>query len=108
MRFIISQQGVEANLEKVKAILEWPELQSFFEVRSFHDLATFYRRFINNFSTIMAPVTEFLKAEVFKWTPSVARAFNTIKKMVATLVLKLPDFNKIFEVSYDASHVGIA
>lgn len=80
MRFIISQQGVEANLEKVKTILEWPELQSFFEVRSFHDLATFYRRFINNFSTIMAPVTEFLKAEVFKWTPSVARAFNTIKK----------------------------
>jgi hypothetical protein len=30
------------------------------------------------------------------------------KKMVATLVLKFPDFNKIFEVSYDASHVGIA
>ena len=56
----------------------------------------------------MAPITECLKAKSFKWTPAAARAFNDIKqKMAKTHVLQLPDFSQLFEVSCDASHVGI-
>ena len=44
--------------EKVKAIKKWPILKSIIGVRSFHDLVSFYRRFIKDFSTLIAPLTK--------------------------------------------------
>ncbi|XP_010275023.1 PREDICTED: uncharacterized protein LOC104610208 [Nelumbo nucifera] len=59
--FIVSKDGVKVDEEKVKAIREWPTPSTVTDVRRFHGLATFYKRFIKNFSSIMAPITECLK-----------------------------------------------
>ena len=39
--FLISVEGLKMDLEKVKAILEWPTPRSATEVRYFHGLASF-------------------------------------------------------------------
>ena len=53
---------------KVKAIKEWPISKMVSEVRRFHELASFYRRFVKDFSIIASLLTEIVKKIVsFKW-----------------------------------------
>jgi hypothetical protein len=79
------------------------------QVRSFHGLASFYRRFVKDFNTIAAPLNELTEKGVpFVWGPAQDHAFDELKRLLTFApLLALPDFSKQFEVECDASGIGI-
>ncbi|KAA0059666.1 Transposon Ty3-I Gag-Pol polyprotein [Cucumis melo var. makuwa] len=107
--FIVGKDGVKVDEEKVKAIQEWPTPTNASEVISFHGLASFYRRFIKDFSSITSPLTELVKKHVkFEWKEKQENAFNELKeKLIKAPCLALPNFDKSFEIECDASGIGI-
>ena len=76
--YVVTKDGIEMDPSKIEAILNWPILNSIFDIRSFHGLTSFYKRFIRGFSLIMAPIIECLKGDKFKWTSETQKSFKVI------------------------------
>ena len=73
---VVSALGMSVDLEKVEVVMSWERLKSVFEIRSFLGLAGYYRRFIEDFSRLAAPMTRLTWNEVkFDWDDRCEEAF---------------------------------
>jgi hypothetical protein len=66
--YVVTAQGIEVDPTKIEAISSWPQPKMVTQVRSFLGLARFYRRFVKDFGSIVAPLNELTKKDVpFTW-----------------------------------------
>ena len=73
---VVSEIGIAVDHSKVEAVQEWQRLTNVFEVRSFLGLAGYYRRFVEGFSRIAAPMTWLTRKGVkFEWNEKCENAF---------------------------------
>ncbi|KAL0560879.1 hypothetical protein IC582_001294 [Cucumis melo] len=101
--FIISENQVKMDERKVEAVTKWSIPKTVKEIQAFIGLTSFYRKFIKNFSSITAPMTDCLKKGTFFWEEKQQHSFNSIKRKLASQpVLKLSEFDSPFEVAVDA------
>ena len=95
------------DVSKVEAVQSWPQPRSARGLRGFLGLAGYYRRFIQDFGAIAAPLTQLLRKNAFQWSAEAAAAFDALKGALSSApVLHLPDFSKEFRVDCDASGSG--
>ena len=106
--YMVSAEGIKVDYSKVEAIRSWPIPKIVGEVGSFHGLTSFYKCFIKNFSTILAPITDCMNKGRFQWSEQAEESFQKIKEMLSSApVLVLPDFKRVFEVEGDACRIGM-
>lgn len=105
---LISQSGVTVDNSKIEAILQWPRPTTVRALRGFLGLTGYYRKFVQDYGILAAPLTALLRKNSFAWSAEAEFAFQKLKNtLTATPVLALPDFSQPFMVEYDASEVGI-
>ena len=109
--FIIEAgNGIRMDPEKVKAILEWEAPTTVKAVRAFLGFANFYRRFIRDFSKIVAPLTDLTKSigvKGFRWTEKADQSFQKLKIMFTTAPV-LANFDPDRETVVEADSSGWA
>ena len=95
--------------EKVEAVMSWERLKSVFEIRSFLGLAGYYKRFIEDFFRLGAPMTRLTRKEVkFDWDDRCEEAFQELKRRLPTApILIVLDRGQGYTVYCDASSAGL-
>ncbi|CAI7798149.1 unnamed protein product [Closterium sp. NIES-54] len=113
---LVGNDGLKVDPKKVAAVQQWPvpqdvgQVRSFLgQVRSFVGLANYFRRFLENYSSVVARLTALTrKGNAWQWTDQCQKSFEEVKTMLTNApVLALPDPSKPYEVVTDASTVGI-
>ncbi|KAL0546705.1 hypothetical protein IC582_016617 [Cucumis melo] len=99
----VSELGVQVDQEKIQAMNGWPVPKNVPKLCAFLGLTGYYRRFIKDYGTIAAPLTQLLQKNALNWSAIATEAFNKLKEaMMIAPALALPDLKRIFEIETDA------
>ena len=106
---VISAEGVSVDPQKIEAVVNWKPPKNVSEVRSFLGLAGYYRKFVEGFSKIAAPLTKLTRKDVkYDWVDACQKSFDELKgRLTSAPVLALPNGRDGFVVYSDASRQGL-
>ncbi|GJY96740.1 putative reverse transcriptase domain-containing protein [Tanacetum coccineum] len=106
---LIDNQGLHVDPAKMEAVKNWASHTTPTEIRQFLGIASYYRRFIKDFSKIANTLTKLTqKNKKYIWEEKQESAFQLLKqKLCETPILALPEGNNDFVVYCDASLQGL-
>ncbi|GFY20540.1 retrovirus-related Pol polyprotein from transposon 17.6 [Trichonephila clavipes] len=106
---LVSSNGVRRDLDKVKAVRNFPTTKNIHGIRSFLGLCSYFRRYIKGFCYLTGPLQSLMTSSVmFHSGPEEVDAFNSLKKaLTSDPVLGIYDESASTEIHTDASGYGI-
>ena len=107
--YLVSSQGISVDPRKVEAILNFPVPVDLKSLKSFLGLASYYRRFVPQFSKVAHPLYVLTKKDTpFVWGIEHQAAVETLKSLLTeSAVLAFPNFEENFTLETDASKMGL-
>ena len=101
--------GLRVDPKRVVAVQEWVVPQDVAQLCSFLELTNYFRKFLKNYSTLVAPLTWMtIKNVQWKWTNECQQASVRVRNMlVHAAVLVLLHFKKLFTVVTDSPDLGL-
>ncbi|XP_050233405.1 uncharacterized protein LOC126681891 [Mercurialis annua] len=82
---VVSQSGIKVDPKKIEAVVEWKRPTSGTEICSFLGLAGYYRRFVQDFLKISAPLTKLTQKNAkYEWTEKCDDIFQKLKECLTT------------------------
>jgi len=77
----VSADGIEPQPQKLDVIRDWPAPHCLRDVRAFYGLASYYRRFVKDFTTIAEPLSRLTRKNTqFTWTDETQLSFDRLKR----------------------------
>lgn len=122
---VVSDQGVATDPSKIEAVAQWRSPNNVTELRSFLGFASYYRRFVEGFAKLAAPLHKLVAEHTgpkgkplgkknldhnfsSAWTEACQASFEALKnKLVSAPVLAYADFSLPFILEVDASYGGL-
>ncbi len=97
---VLTPEGLKTNPKLVESVADFPTPRDLKELRQFLGLCSYYRRFINRFSTIEQPLHQLTRKDIaFTWSEECQTSFTTLKQhLTITPVLAFPALDKAFVV----------
>ncbi|KAA3461022.1 DNA/RNA polymerases superfamily protein [Gossypium australe] len=99
LRHVVSVKGICVDPKKIEAILKWKQPRNVFEIWSFLDLTGYYRRFMDEFSLIAAPLTKILcKNAPFLWTDNqciIYTDYKSLKYLITQIEFNLKQHRRL-------------
>ncbi|XP_019244257.1 PREDICTED: uncharacterized protein LOC109224125, partial [Nicotiana attenuata] len=85
---IVSTEGIQVDPKKIEAVKDWPRPISATVIRSFLGLAGYYRRFVEGFSFIAAPMARLTqKGAPFRWSEECEASFQKLKTALERITM---------------------
>ena len=106
---VVNREGVCPDPRKIEVIQKWPAPINVSEVRSFVGFASYYRKYVSNFSEMAAPLHALTRKDAkFAWSPQCHQSFEALKKALTSApVLALPREGCQVILDTDASETAI-
>ena len=105
---VLSGKGIETDPGKVRCVADWPTPTCPKELKQFLGLSSYYRRFVQGFAQIAAPLYALTDKKSWDWSTECGEAFMELKKrLITSPILILPRFHLDFILDTDASGEGL-
>lgn len=122
---VVGRDGIKTSEKLIEKIKNYPKPKNITELRGFIGLASYYRKFIKDFSQIVKPLTELLRGVKYEkgvkrktqnkkinitqnWKDTQEKSFNELKeKLTQTPILMYPKWDREFILQTDASNIAL-
>ena len=105
---VVSENGIEADLDKVKSIILLPSPMTTKQLATFIQKVKYMARFIPLSSQLLYPLQQVAKHDPLEWNNQCKEVFQNLKEVLGAMpAMQAPDWEQVFYVNPSAGEDAI-